>query len=344
MEVLARRLSNLDAEAGGAVRVVMFYDALMRRRVDLPALVRASAGLAECVAGVRLRGAGSVVRMGSDGRPAPEPATPASTTLPITLDDEEIGTVWLERPGTPGALDEFVLDRLAIAAAAVVERYGPARTTMADPALVELVISAESDEAAKERALRLLGFAADSPLHVLAVRSRLPLDQVGAKLCPNRPVKAALVGDVGVIVATTVDRARFPAGVRAGVGAAECPERSWRQARTALRFSTDRRPVVDYAQLGALALLADVPANVVRDNADVTAVERVAANQEDLDTLDAYCATGSLRRAAEVLHLHHSSVARRLDQLGRTLGIDLTEPTGLLRARLALTAWQLLSE
>jgi hypothetical protein len=45
-----------------------------------------------------------------------------------------------------------VLDRLAIAAAAAVERYGPARTTMADPALVELVISADSDEAASARA------------------------------------------------------------------------------------------------------------------------------------------------------------------------------------------------
>jgi hypothetical protein len=30
----------------------MFYDTLMRRRVDLPVLARASAALAECVAGV----------------------------------------------------------------------------------------------------------------------------------------------------------------------------------------------------------------------------------------------------------------------------------------------------
>ena len=50
------------------------------------------------------------------------------------------------------------------------------------------------------------------------------------------------------------------------------------------------------------------------------------------------------RRAADLLHLHHSSVARRLDQLGKTLGIELTEPTGLTRARLALTAWRLLND
>jgi hypothetical protein len=44
MEALVERLSQLDAQAEGAVRVVMFYDTLMRRRVDLPALARASAG------------------------------------------------------------------------------------------------------------------------------------------------------------------------------------------------------------------------------------------------------------------------------------------------------------
>jgi hypothetical protein len=344
MEALAARLSHLDSEAGGAVRVVMFYDTLMRRRVDLPALARASAGLAECVAGIRLYGTGRATRVGPDGRQAPAAEPPASTTAPITLDEETIGTVWLERPGAPGPLDELLLDRLALAAAAVVERYGPARTTMADPALVELVISSDSDEAARARALRLLGFAADLPVRVIAVRSQRPLDQVARVVCPDRPVKAAPLADVGVILATAMDPARFPAGVRAGIGAAEGPDRSWREARTALRFTTSRQPVVHYTSLGALALLAQVPQDAARDNADVAAFARMAGNPEDLDTLDAYCATGSLRRAADLLHLHHSSVARRLEQLGQILGIELTEPTGLIRARLALTAWRLLND
>ncbi|MFC7614457.1 PucR family transcriptional regulator [Actinokineospora soli] len=341
MEALVARLSHLDSQAEGAIRVVMFFDTLIRRRVDLPALARASAGLAECVAGIRLHGTGRAVRVSPDGRDAAVPAPPASTTLPVTLDDEDIGAVWLERPGGPGPLDEVLLDRLAIAAAAVVERYGPARTTMADPALIELVISADSDDAARARALRLLGFAADLPLRVVAVRSPVPLDRVGGLVCPDHPVKAAPVGDVGVLLAPTVQPTRFPDGVRAGIGAADSPDLSWRQARTALRFTTPRTPVVHHDDLGALTLLADVPPETARGNPDVAAVGRLAV--QDLATLDTYCATGSLRQAADQLHLHHSSVARRLEQIGKALGVELTEPAGQLRASLALAAWRLIS-
>ncbi|NBE96761.1 PucR family transcriptional regulator [Nonomuraea sp. KC401] len=344
MEALAVRLSHLDAEAGGALRVVMFYDTLMRRRVDLPALARASANLAGCVAGIRLHDPDRVVRFSPDGRQAAGPPAPASTTAPITLDDEEVGTVWLERSAPPLPLDELLLDRLGIAVAAVVERYGPASTTMADPALVELAISPGSEDAARARALRLLGFAADLPVRVVAVRSRLPLDQVGGLICPARPVRAASVGGVGVILATTVDQSRLSAGARAGIGSAAGPCVSWQQARTALRYTTARRPVVRYEDLGALALLAEIPPEVARGNPDVAAIDRLAGTPEDLDTLDAYCATGSLRQAADLLHLHHSSIARRVEQIGKALSIDLTEQAGLTRARIALTTWRLLGE
>ncbi|PWK86231.1 PucR-like helix-turn-helix protein [Lentzea atacamensis] len=332
MEALATRLSNLDSHVEGAIRVVMFYDTLMRRRVDLPALARASAGLAECVAGIRLHSTGQVIRMSPAGTEA-STAQPMSSRSPVTLDDEEIGEVWLERAGVANPLDEVVLDRLGIAVAAVVERYGPARTTMADPALVELVISADSDEAGRARALRLLGFAPDRPVRVAAVRTGLPLDRLAALVCPSHLVKAAEVGDAGVLLATKLGE--FPDGARAGIGAHECPSRAWTEARIALRFTTSRSPVVHHPDLGALALLAEVPVASLRANADVAAVAALSA--EDLETLDAYCATGSLRRAADLLHLHHSSVSRRLEQIGKVLDV-----ADLARVKLALAAFRLL--
>jgi hypothetical protein len=106
VEALVARLSHLDSHVEGALRVVMVYDTLMRRRVDLPALARTSAGLAECVAGLRLHGTGQAIRFAPDGRQASTPPAPASTTVPITLDEEEIGAAWLERSGPPGPLDE----------------------------------------------------------------------------------------------------------------------------------------------------------------------------------------------------------------------------------------------
>ncbi|MFC8042040.1 helix-turn-helix domain-containing protein [Nocardia sp. NPDC057353] len=342
MDALVVRLSQLDVEAAGALRVVQFYDTLMRRRVDLPALARASAGLAGCAAGILLHGTGRTTRFGADGREASGTEQPRSTAVPVVLDGEEIGAVWLERPGPPRPLDELLLDRLAIAVAAVVERYGPARTTMADPALVELVVSASTEDAARERALRLLGFAPDTRLHVVAVRSERPLDRLAALLCPGRPAKAAPVGGVGVVLAAAVDPAALPADVRAGVGAAAAPDRCWREAGVALRFATAGRPVVRYADLGAVALLAEIAPERLRANPDVAAVALLATTPADLETLDAYCRTGSVRRAAELLHLHHSSVARRVEQLGAAVGIRLTDPDGLLRARMALAAWRLL--
>ena len=155
-------------------------------------------------------------------------------------------------------------------------------------------------------------------------------------------MRAARLADVGVLLASSVDVAQFPADVCAGLGAADSPEQSWREARTALRFTTRRHPVIRYSDLGALALLAEIPSDVGRGNPDVAAIARLAESSDELETLDAYCATGSLRRAAEDLHLHHSSVTRRIEQIGRTLGFELTAPAGLTRARLALAVWRLL--
>lgn len=342
MEALIERLSHLDSEVEGALRVVVFYDTLVQRRVDLPALARSSAGLAECVVGIRLTGSAREIRMAPGGHPASEAMVPVSRAAPVTLDGEEIGTVWLERAGGSLPLDEVVLDRLAIAVAAVAERYGPASTTLADPALVELIIGEDTDDGARARALRLLGFAADLPVRIAAVRSRTPMDQVARSVCPSRPVKAAVLADVGVVVATILDPAAFPPGTRAGLGVAPEPAVAWQQARTALRFATPHDPVVDHAGLGSLALLAGVPEADLRANPDVAAIHRLATRPEDLETLEAYCLTGSLRRAAAHLHRHHSSVARRMEQLSSRTGIALGEPSGLLRARLALTAWRLL--
>ncbi len=382
------RLSELDPDVGGAVRIIAFFDPLVRAGVGFATLVRATAGLAGCPVALLADGAESEVRDG--GAPGKR-----SGEAPVVLSGARVGTVWLERPGGPLPLDEVLLERLALAAAAVWERGG-APVSMTDPALVELVIAEETGEPARARALSLLGLAPGTPLRAFAVG--LPADGTGGGGLPAEALatlarrlggRAAHLGDVGVVlarggtlaeVATGAPRAEpptggplarsleagsftgvpaggpparspeagplteVPAGVLLGAGpvmSAARADESWRRARVALRFAGPGRPFVDHAELGALAVLADVPRDILAANPDVAAV--AALPDSDRETLAAFCARGSLRAAATELHLHHTSVAKRLRNVEARLGLRLERPDDLLRAHLAVVAHGLLS-
>ncbi|HWN33871.1 MAG TPA: helix-turn-helix domain-containing protein [Pseudonocardia sp.] len=135
----------------------------------------------------------------------------------------------------------------------------------------------------------------------------------------------------------------------AALGGAAPPleaRRSWLQARLALRFAAPgaAEAFVDHDALGTLALLAEVPAQRLRTDPDVLALDALAATRagaQDVAALDAFCRTGSLRQAAAELHLHHSSVAARLARVEQAVGWGLDNPGDRFRARLALVARRL---
>lgn len=155
-------------------------------------------------------------------------------------------------------------------------------------------------------------------------------------------------------------RDRRSAGVRIGVGGtADIREAdvSWDQARLALRFAALRdaaghagdpaEAVVDYDALGPLTVLAHVPATHLRADADVAALNALmgsASGVLDIVALEAFCRTGSLRQAAQVLYLHHSTVASRLARIEAALGWRLDEPGDRFRAQLALWVRRLAHE
>jgi hypothetical protein len=141
----------------------------------------------------------------------------------------------------------------------------------------------------------------------------------------------------------------------AGLGGEAAPleaRRSWRQAQLAMRFALPAGTrgaasgdvLVEYDALGSLALLAEVPAERLRAEPDVAALDALAATRTgalDVATLEVFCRTGSLRQAATALHLHHSSVAARLAHVEQAMGWRLDSPDGQFRARLALLARRL---
>nr|WP_240942347.1 helix-turn-helix domain-containing protein [Planosporangium thailandense] len=100
-------------------------------------------------------------------------------------------------------------------------------------------------------------------------------------------------------------------------------------------------------ELGALRLLAAIPTTMLEDHPDVQALGRVVAERDgyiNLAVLDVYCETGSLRKTATRLYLHHSSVDYRLKRIERMLGFPLATQAGRLRALISLQLARLLRE
>ncbi|GGT36622.1 helix-turn-helix domain-containing protein [Nonomuraea spiralis] len=355
MQGLLLRLSTLDADAESAVRVIAYFDSLVRDHVTVPVLLAATARLAQCPAGLFDAAAGKRVRVAPDGRPAP-PEVGVSQVRELS---GGLGSVWMEREGAAHGLDEIVLERFAAAAELTLERAAAQAREGQDPALVELVLSAETGEAERARALRLLGFAPSAPLQALAFASPhvpppnlphtppqgLPHDPAAGGLrAMGHRVRAARIGDTqAVLVATTLD-GELPEGSRVGIGP-ELPgshaAESWAKARTALRFTGPHDRVVRWTDLGALALFADLPGTAVAELADVRTMARLG--EDHLLAVRALCAAGSVRAAAAEVHLHHSSMAGRIARAESVLGFSLAGPAGRLRAHLALALVRLLA-
>jgi hypothetical protein len=333
MKGLLLRLSGLDADAENAVRVIGFFDRLIAGRASPRALVRATATLAECPAGLADPSRGISLRS--------EPGAAAGERS--VREFAETGLVWLERPGAPLPLDEIVLERFAFAATVLLEREPDRRD---DAALVELVVSADAAEAERSRALRAMRFEPSAPLHVLAVAGG---DAAAVLSALGPDARAAALGPVHAVLARDVPadlEHRTPDGTRIGIGPAlpgtGAPE-SWRSARSALRFTTlgDGLPaVVRHDRLGALAAIAArLRPEDIAQVADVAALDRLAAEPHGDDVLAvlvAFCATGSTRKAAARVHRHHSTIAARLSHAERRLGFSFHAPGGRLRLDLAL--------
>jgi sugar diacid utilization regulator len=148
----------------------------------------------------------------------------------------------------------------------------------------------------------------------------------------------------GDVRASVVEAVRFSATCIAGVGSGvrlhDLPA-SWSQSLVALRLASWIAPVVRWDDLGAVALLASVPAEEARTHPDVQAVREAGAEPWGLDTLEAVARTDSSRAASAILGLHHSTVQSRATRLEDLLGFRLGTAEGRTRAMVALALYRL---
>ncbi len=365
MKGLLLRLSAVDADSEAAVRVIAYFDALVDRGATLVQLVRATAALAECPAGLSRPGA-ETLRIAPDGRNI----TSHQGIESSGVDVDRVGRLWLERSGGPATVDDLVLERASISARLLSATHQHSLFPRAgDTALVDLVMAGDESADDRTHALRLLGVGPDVSVRVIVLDSgsdEAIADAAGlvARTTSGRVAGAREIGSLSEILFVQHDGVRDIAGalraaqrddatwdgIRVGIGR-PCSGleacNSLNQAQIAFRFAVaggGHHAVVDHMTLGSLALLAELPRERLLAEPDIAQLVALAdtyGGRTDVQILETYCRTGSLRQAALVLHMHHSSVATRIANIARALGWTLDDPDGLLRARIALTGRRL---
>jgi len=353
MRGLLRRLSEVDSEAEAALRVIQTFDALVQHRASLEALARTTSGLTRCPVGIELIEDRRCIRVDSHGKTLSAAAAPGSCSE-VVVAGNVVARCWLERHGDLEVHDEIILERLVVACASI----WSAQDSAARRPAVELAVSLETSDQERGRALRQLGFGEAVPLRVVVFAEpggSSQLDpgrraQVHRALQQSTPARTAILGRRGVVLQD--GHRPLPDGVegmRISVGpvvpAMQAPT-SWREACDILDLSMGLPllvgPVADSASVGSMLALTSVPAECRSSNPDVQALVALArSHDEDLQCLEAFLATGSLRAAGGVLHRHHSSVANRLARVEEVLGLDLGSPSGAARAVVALVLLRL---
>ncbi|MFD6140808.1 hypothetical protein [Promicromonospora sp. NPDC060271] len=327
MQELVGRLTALDPEASETLKVVAYFDVLVAGGVGLQALLRGAAVLSGTVAGAS--DGRRTHRIGPDGgRPAdgagpadPRPGWPTRTT--------STGRVWLERDGSPHANDAMVIERLALA----VELVEARRPGHRDGALETALDAARGVE---ERRVALSRLRLDparvvrAVAHPVAHRVAYPV-AYQAEAAPSTIVATAN-GLVRAVVLGGDADVSGPAGVGVPLRADELPQ-SFRTAVLALRLLPGSDAVVDAAALGILLAAIGVLEPVAAEQPDVVALARLDARARAV--LDELAAAESVRAAAAVLGMHHSTLQARHDALTKDLGYDPRSLDGRARFRLA---------
>ncbi len=90
---------------------------------------------------------------------------------------------------------------------------------------------------------------------------------------------------------------------------------------------------------GLVNLLADAPADA--HHPDIELVDQVAKHPWGLPTLDVVVRSTSVRQAARLAGVHHSTMQARIDALVGDLGFDPFDGYGRVRAGIAYLSWRL---
>lgn len=331
MQELLGRISALDPEASVSLRVIACFDELVVGNVNTRGLLSAAASLAGCTAGFCQDLPPRTVRVTPRGELAEGRALPPPDSS-IRCDGL---TVWLEREGPAHANDTIILERLALA---VRIRHGRGRQDADDRRELGLLLDRSVPVEERRTAAARLNLATGAKYRVLAA----PLFAVWAE----HPTGAedVVATPYGPIHALVVPQDRASTGASpSGIGFATTVEhlhRSFRTAVVALQLCAPPATPCVLADRygGVIELLADAPLDA--DLPDVDSLDEVMGHAWGPATLDALVRAGSVRQAARLAGVHHSTLQTRLDAITEVVGFDPFDGIGRTRLGIAYLVWR----
>lgn len=333
MQELLGRLTALDPDASQVLRVIACFDELMAGGVAVHGLLSAAAALSGASAGLD-RG-DHVVRVDPRGESMPAGAGADAPRLQCPVSEGAV--VWIERdPAQLLPNDAIILERLALALRVRLDPHMDVSMLRRD---VSTVVDAAATTAERREAAGRLRITASAPHRVLAA----PLFATWAEH-PAGPddVVATPYGPVHItIVGADADASGSPLGLGVAAGVDDLPA-SLRTALIALRLHDGTSTAPFCADdLGGLAeVLADLD-DTDRPDRDAAGLSQVIDHPWGQATIDALVRASSVREAARLAGVHHSTMAMRVDAIGQALGFDPMSGLGRTRLGLAFLRWRL---
>lgn len=324
MQELLGRIARLDPSSSLGLRVIACFDELIVGNVNTRALLAAAASLAGCTAGFRQADEHPVMRVTPKGQFDQAPTPSLRHDLIARVGDEM--TVWLERDEPPWVNDAIILERLALA---IRIRQGRGLPEIDNRRHLGRLTERNSTHEERLEAAGALGLVAARCYRVVAAplfavwqgRPAGPEDVVGTRY---GPIHAIIVPEMYEPFHAS------PCGI--GVAApAHGLGRSFRSALVALRLcDPPREPLVAADAYGGLIeLLADADDDAQHDYVDNLAA--IAQHPWALETVAALVTTQTVREAARVLNVHHSTLQARCDTIKSDLGFDPLQGFGRTR-------------
>ncbi|NBH02572.1 helix-turn-helix domain-containing protein [Amycolatopsis sp. SID8362] len=324
MQELLGRIARLDPSASLGLRVIACFDELIVGNVNTRALLSAAASLAGCTAGFRRDDPPRTMRVTQKGELAHEPVPHRCADATAELSDGI--AVWLEREGKPMPNDAIILERLALA---IRIRYGRGVREVDNRRHLGVLTERATTPDERLAAASALGLVATHRYRVVAAplfavwhgRPAGPEDVIGT---PSGPIHAVVVPE-GYEPFTA-----SPCGI--GVPATiDALDRSFRTAVVALRLCVPPEEPMILADTysGLVELLAEAGDDA--HHGDANALDKVAQHAWGIETVSAIVTTQSVREAARLLNIHHSTLHSRLQTISAALGFNPLEGFGRTR-------------